>query len=259
MNIKIFIITHKEVQLPSLKDFEPLLVGAINKSEIKQYKNRDDDGNNISQKNKNYCELTGLYWIWKNIEADVVGVCHYRRFFSKSHWSNSEKYFLNGNDIEKIMEKFDVIVPKPFFYKKNVINSVNIAPNKKDIEELGKAIKKVAPDYYESYKRFLLGHESYLYNMCIMKKKLFDQYCNWLFPILEYMEKNYDISHEDEYRSRLFGFLSERLLKVWMLKNIDNKKVKHVRVIKTDESSFKAILHDVKNMYRYLAGHIYRK
>ena len=85
--------------------------------------------------------------------------------------------------------------------------------------------------------------------MCIMKKTLFDDYCKWLFDILFYMEKEHDMSREDDYRSRLFGFLSERLLTVWISKNVISQKVKPLRVIKTDESALRNKLHDIKNRY----------
>lgn len=259
MNIKVFIITHKKTDIPTMKNFEVLLVGADNKPEITIYKNKDNEGENISHKNKNYCELTGIYWIWKNIHCDVVGICHYRRFFTKSKIFNSEKYFLNTEDIEKIMKNYDVILPTPFYYEKNILDSVNIAPNKKDIQILGEAIKEISPEYYSTYKKFLHGYKSYLYNMCIMKKKDFNRYCSWLFPILQYVEDNYDISKEDEYRSRLFGFLSERLIKVWIMKNISEGRIKHIRVVKTDESSFRTILHEIKNIYRYLVSSVKKK
>lgn len=78
---KVFVITHKECEIPKVEGQYILLVGAENKSEAIKCDFRDNTGENISEKNKNYCELTGVYWIWKNVDADIIGLCHYRRFF----------------------------------------------------------------------------------------------------------------------------------------------------------------------------------
>ena len=244
-----FIFIHKKVDIITPDRYLTLLLGAEQKKNITCYENRDNEGENISDKNKNYCELTGIYWIWKNISANIVGCCHYRRYFTNANYSTDSQFFLKLTDIERIMKKYDVIVPVPKYYKKSIIESVNIAPNKKDMEEIEKAIRIVSPDYLSSYYEFISGNKTYLYNMCIMKKKYFDSYCEWLFPILFYIEKDYDISKEDAYRSRLFGFLSERLLTVWIKRNIASDKVKEIRVIKTDESAFRNKLHEIKNYY----------
>lgn len=249
VNTKMFIFSHKPIDFVVPDGYSTLLVGTENNKNVLNYSYYDNCGDNISTKNKNYCELTGVYWIWKNISADVVGCCHYRRYFTKANFSISSKYFPHLNDIDHMMEKYDVIVPKPRYYKKSILKSVNIAPNRNDMREIGEAIQKVCPEYLQAYYDFLYNNKTYLYNMCIMKKPLFDNYCKWLFDILFYIEKEHDMSQEDDYRLRLFGFLSERLLTVWINKNIIPEKVKTFRVIKTDESALKNKLHDIKNGY----------
>ena len=80
MKFSIFVATHKKFEFPLPDNYIPILVGSY-KFDLSIYQ-RDDDGEfQISYKNKNYCELTGLYWIWKNIRTDYVGLCHYRRYF----------------------------------------------------------------------------------------------------------------------------------------------------------------------------------
>ena len=88
---KVFVITHKECEIPKVEGQYILLVGAENKSEAIKCDFRDNTGENISEKNKNYCELTGVYWIWKNVDADIIGLCHYRRFFNKYRLSKKTK------------------------------------------------------------------------------------------------------------------------------------------------------------------------
>lgn len=85
MNTEIYIISHKEFEKPKLEGYKSLLVGSIFHPDIKEkFDYCDDAGDNISFKNKSFCELTGLYWIWKNSNADIIGLCHYRRYFTKS-------------------------------------------------------------------------------------------------------------------------------------------------------------------------------
>ena len=88
--------------------------------------------------------------------------------------------------------------------------------------------------------------------MCIMKKEIFDKYCQWLFNILFFIEKDYYVDNNDPYRSRLFGFLSERLIYVWLKNNVKSNRIKEVRVIKTDESFLWSVKENCKNMLRNL-------
>ena len=78
MNIKILVAAHKQYWMPEDSVYLPLHVGAEGKPDLGYTK--DNTGENISAKNPNFCELTGLYWAWKNLEADYVGLVHYRRY-----------------------------------------------------------------------------------------------------------------------------------------------------------------------------------
>lgn len=82
---------------------------------------------------------------------------------------------------------------------------------------------------------------------------MLDKYCEWLFKILTFIENDYHVDNSDSYRSRLFGFLSERLIYVWIIKNIDKTKIKEVRVVKTDEGRAWLVAQDIKNRMRRVA------
>ena len=88
-DIKIIIATHKQHFMPSDDMYLPLHVGKSGKEEL-GYQG-DDTGDNISAKNPNFCELTGLYWAWKNLPNYYLGLIHYRRFFSVKRilWKHS--------------------------------------------------------------------------------------------------------------------------------------------------------------------------
>lgn len=246
--MSIYIIAHKQVFMPNLDGYYPILVGAYNNKA--NYSIKDNIGQNISKKNSSYCELTGLYWLWKNTNDSFVGIVHYRRFFTNSKLSCNENRFLKKEEIQEILKHYDVILPIKRYYKKNVKDSLNIAPNVKDMEEIRRVLKLKYPDYIEDFNKFMEGHYSYLYNMMIMKREFLDNYCKWLFDILHEIEVNHDMTNESAYRQRLYGFLSERLLTVWIMHNIPENKIKEIRVVKIDESSFTNIKHDIRNFLR---------
>ena len=257
MKIDVYVVSHKDFKKPNIDCYKSLLVGAdYNKANLDL---KDNIGDNISSKNRNYCELTGLYWMWKNSKADILGLCHYRRYFTKAKFSSNQNQFLNTEDIKKILKKYDVIVPKKRLYKESVIQAINIAPNMSDVKEMEKAITTIAPEYLDTYHSYLNGNRCYLYNMCIMRKEILDQYCDWLFRILEFIEKDYFIDNNDPYRSRLFGFLSERLIYVWITYNINKNKIKEIRVVKTDEKTLWSVGQDIKNNIRNVVFHLKRK
>jgi len=124
-DIKVIVATHKQYQMPSDKMYLPLHVGAdSNKNETTFAK--DNTGDNISIKNPNYCELTGLYWAWKNLKNDYVGLVHYRRYFTMAKHipkTEEEKFniVLSQDETEKLLEEADIILPqKRKYYIENL-------------------------------------------------------------------------------------------------------------------------------------------
>lgn len=100
--MKIYVILHKYFNTNKYPEgYQNLLVGSYNKEHIYNNYYYDDVGDNISRKNPNYCELTGLYSIWRNSSEDIVGIVHYRRFFTTNRFSSSSKYFYNTKIIYK--------------------------------------------------------------------------------------------------------------------------------------------------------------
>lgn len=237
MDIRIYVITHKSIEIPKIPGYVSLLAGASLRRVEGSFDEKDNVGIHISERNRSFCELTGLYWIWKNSDADVVGVSHYRRFFSRRELLADEKYFLREKDIAGILMKHHLIVPKKFHYGSSVLQAINYAPNIIDMKELYQAILVCAPDYESDYRWYLRQNQTYFFNMCIMKKDDFDAYCSWLFPILFYFEKLHSIDREsNRYRKRLFGFVAERLLPVWLHHNVHISEIAEMPLINTDES-----------------------
>ena len=210
--LTMYMVTHKQIEFIP-KGRTPIFVGNGN---CNLYL-RDNVKENISERNENYCELTALYWIWKNDKhSDFVSIEHYRRFFSKKYFLTS---IIEKKEINKILEKDYVITSKPISTKMTTGEFYSARHFKNDLLIAKEAIKKFFPEYIESFETVMNGHDCALYNMCAMKKEYFDAYCEWLFKVLFYVESKVDLSDRTPYQKRAFGFLSERLFNVWLLKN----------------------------------------
>ena len=175
---------------------------------------RDDEGENISDKNRQYCELTALYWLWKHTDDDYIGLSHYRRRFDFSE-----------EVIDNIVElKADIVVTIP------VINTLGIGyqycktHSEEDWKILRDEIHSLTPDYDESFEFVEKQHYFHAYNMFIMRKSILGEFCDWLFPILFACEKRIG-AKEDSYQNRYPGFISERMLNVFLYKHKDEYSI----------------------------------
>lgn len=218
MNIKIIVATHKPYFMPSDPVYLPLQAGADINPPLSYA--RDNSGENISAKNRNFCELTCLYWAWKNLDADYLGLVHYRRHFSGNFSFNKKKRILTQAQLEKIFASCDVIMPKKrnYFIENNYQQYVH-AHHEEDLTVTRAVLEEKYPDYLPAYDTIMKRTDGYRFNMCIMKRDLMNNYCQWLFDILFEVEKRLDISNYSTYDARVFGFISERLLDIWIEKN----------------------------------------
>ena len=239
MDIKILVATHKAYWMPEDNVYLPLHVGREGKQDLGFV--GDNTGDNISLKNPNFCELTGLYWAWQNLKCDVIGLCHYRRYFSHPiinvDEENKRKVILNKEDYNRILMKYDVIVPWMHNLKTMTVKEHYCAAHhEKDLLETRAILEEKYPEYLKSFDQVMNQKKFYLFNMFVMKKELFDSYASWLFDILFGLERRIDISSYDNYQQRVYGFLSERLFNVWLCKNAD-LRVKQVPVVFLEEET----------------------
>ena len=216
-NVRIYVMTHKQFQQQLPNIYQVLHVGAKGKVDLGYL--RDDIGDNISDKNPNYCELTGLYWMWKNSTADVVGLCHYRRYFSSIPLDKKLKRILTEKDIEARLKNHDIIVSVPVFTKQNQRDFYCANHYKHDYDLTRDAIARIHPEYIPDFDEYMNGHCGSLCNMFICRKELADKYAAWLFQIYDEMESQVDLSTYDTYQARMYGFMSERLMNVWIKHN----------------------------------------
>lgn len=250
MDVNIYIATHKKMKQFSLKNYSVLQVGAEGKESFGYL--RDDSGDNISHKNPNYCELTGLYWIWKNDKkSDVTGLVHYRRYFSTAKFSLNPAYFLDGAEIGEILQSYDIILPKREWLKETAWEEYYMVSGlEKDLRRVEKIIKETYPDCMPAFREYFIQNRSWLYNMMICRKELFDEYCEWLFGILFQLETQVDDKDYTDYQKRIFGFMSERLLNVWvMYKKLNVKELRTVNTEMRIDERIRIFLRRYKNRY----------
>lgn len=231
-NIKIIVATHKKYQMPKDKIYLPVQVGADGKEKIEGYQ-PDNVGENISTQNPYFCELTGLYWAWKNIDSDYIGLVHYRRYFTENREIPKDEnakfnILLNSEELRKIFENTDVILPKKRkYYIENLYDHYKHTMYIEPLDETRKIIEEKYPEYIEEFDKLHKRTSAHMFNMFIMKKEILNDYCNWLFDILFELEKKIDVTQYDSFHARFFGRVSELLLDIWINKNkINYKEVK---------------------------------
>ena len=244
----IFICTHKDFISPV--DNGSYKIVTLDNSNL-QINNTNlqvfDDtlGDSIAYKQKGYCEMSGVYWIWKNYKSlnKYVGINHYRRYFG---------FMNNVEQVDKIFEKYDIITPVPYVYTNGytIRHQYSRSVSVQDLDIIEKIIQEKYPEYSLSYiMNIKNGNVLYATNMFIMKVEDFYKYCNWLFSILfEFDRRNNINSNQDifnminnrqttyyetsvEYQSRVHGFLAERLFTLYVLHNYADSKIYKMKTI----------------------------
>ena len=224
-SIVILIATHKPYRMPEDDMYLPVHVGAEGKVDSNGASldfgyTKDNTGTNISSKNANYCELTGLYWAWKNLDADYYGLAHYRRHFIMNHSKDKWDRIVDRVYVESKLNESDIILPKPrnYIIETNYSQYIH-AHHKEDLDTTRSIICEKYPAYVAAYDKLMKSTKGHRFNMFIMKRAYFDEYMSWMFDILFELEKRLDISNYSDNDKRVFGFVSERLLDVWINTN----------------------------------------
>lgn len=247
MNIKIYAMTHKTFDTPKDTLYIPLHVGREGKEDLGYL--GDNTGDNISDLNCYYSELTGLYWIWKNVhDLDYVGTCHYRRFLI----NEEEQRVFSRKDYEALLQEYDLVTTKRVVLNNSYHYGFSANHNVKALDMTGIVIKEKYPEYYRTYEELVNGPETYFGNMIVTSKALYDKYCEWLFTIFFEVQNRINVdTDEDAYHKRVFGFISEFLLLVFV--RVNQLKVKECMVGMFGEKA------ETREMKEKLAEYFYNR
>ena len=243
--MSIYIIAHKNFDVPVSDEFYKVLqVGTDINGVINDSWCMDNTGDNISEKNLSYNELTGLYWIWKNTSEDVVGLCHYRRYFvthigkMKNLLFGRKQGYIDREHVDKVLLDKDMIVHNKTYFKQGCKKQyLQTQKYPEDINILREVLINKYPEYVEAYDEVMTGKKCHLLNMIITRRDTLNRYCEWLFDILNEIESILISKGEKSFERRL-GMLGERMLDIWIVAN--NINIKEVYSINTERKDWKA-------------------
>ena len=225
--LKIYVASHVNIPMPNLPYCASLQTGSAQKEHWDGFL-RDDVGDNISEKNRFFGELTGLYWVWKNTTEEKVGWCHYRRFFSPMLFRAEQMKGVAVNlpiaqrilDLDQDGRIFDfelnltqLIVPTRIPANSTFHYCATHRPA--DWAAMLNGFEVVYPEEAEAAKQYFSRENSlHWWCMFIASRQVLNDYCSWLFPLLFYLEKTI-VPAEDDFHCRVFAFLTEHLFNWW--------------------------------------------
>lgn len=219
---QILVATHKAYEFPETDIYCPIQVGAAFGSNDLGVLS-DDKGDHISLKNHSFCELTALYWAWKNgffEQSEYSGLVHYRRYFTGKQYKIKNESILGEAEVAAYLNKADCILPKKRnYYIETVYSHYKHAHHIQDLDRAIAILIAKNPSYLTACNQVLKARKLHLFNMFVMKSTLCEKYCEWLFPILFELESQIDISSYTPYQRRVFGFIAERLFNIWIVHN----------------------------------------
>ena len=202
----------------------------------------DSSGDNISHLNPHFCELTAMYWAWKNVDSSYYGLFHYRRILDLSEQAqqirtdypiivsprsyNPKRQGLTTENITKLLQEYDIILPQGYKNHYNLacdegLDNYGIYAHyhyAKDLDRIIELIKSRHPEMQAALESTLFTYPPrwHIANIFIMRKELYFAYCEWLFSLLFDLSKETDLSDYTPYQARIYGFLSERMFNIWL-------------------------------------------
>ena len=257
-SVKIFISYKEKHRVLHNEIITPIQTGrALARQSFEQMLG-DDTGDNISEKNNRYCEMSAQYWVWKQYQEignpDYVGFMHYRRFFvfdsafpleGRTPWVPGIAMYrvpcFDDMCLENIAPKHiletlssaqDCYVGKPFDVRNfaplnNCMKShfLNYVPgSKREVwDAFCQIIEELYPQYVPYLEQFSSGSVMYACNMFIMRKELFFEYSSFCFGVLEALDKRIDSTAFKGQELRFLGFVAEYLLTIFVFRLQDQK------------------------------------
>jgi len=247
---KILITYNKLKKVIESEVLTPIQTGRANAKKIFANMIGDNTGDNLSNQNSEFCELSAIYWAWKNYaklnNPDYIGFMHYRRhfIFNKKHYEHNRGEFpqfdilnqayldeccINDKDINSELEGCDAIIPMAMDFELGLDNIYDQYKSYHYIEDFDTALNILAekyPQYSPHVEKYKNAKEGYFLNMFIFKKEIFFEYCAWMFDILFEVQKRLDTSAYDSYQARQVGFIAERLTGIFIIKLLSDSNLK---------------------------------
>ncbi len=227
----IIINTHIPYRMPEDPLYLPVQVGAEGKGSIGYQP--DNEGDNISRLNPYFCELTGIYWAWKNLDADYIGASQYRRYFSfHPHRKDPWQAILTAEELAPFLGRIKVFVPgKRRYYIETLYTHYAHTHYIIHLDRSRSIIGQKYPDFLDSFDQAVQQRWGYMFNMMIMEKEWFHAYCAWLFDILFELRAQLGEDGLSPYNSRYYGRVSEILFNVWLRQQLKSGMLQNTQVL----------------------------
>lgn len=221
-DVAIGVAAHKPYRMPVDPAYLPVHVGAaLNPGACPGF-HRDDEGESISALNASYSELTGLYWMWRNVDAKVKGLVHYRRLLGSPDHARRRAddpfdRVATGGELRALVDVNGVVLAKRRnYYIETVYGHYSHTFDGTHFDACREVLSDMCPGYVPAWDRLMRSRGAHIYNMFAMRADLFDAYCAWLFPVLGELVRRVDASGMTPFEARWPGRVSERLLDPWL-------------------------------------------
>ncbi|PJM78278.1 DUF4422 domain-containing protein [Bifidobacterium scaligerum] len=223
-DVCVAVATHKQYRMPNDSIYLPVQVGKELHKDVDLGFTGDDTGDSISNLNAWYSELTALYWIWKNVDSRYKGLVHYRRHFATKHKGlllsrDRFDYIIGGDEVRALLKQSDILLPKKRRYYIETMYShyAHTLPSEQ-LDETRRILEMHAPEYVSAFDSVMHRRGAHMFNMFIMSREKLDEYCSFLFPILDALVDRIDPDkYGSAFQARYPGRVSELLLDVWLL------------------------------------------
>lgn len=224
--ITVGVAAHKPYDMPEDPCYLPIHVGrALHPEIIPQLDSRfvgDDTGDNISDQNATFCELTALWWLWRNCDSDFKGLVHYRRHLASpdpSRRGSGDRLsrVATGEELLRLLSRYDAVLPRRRnYYIETMRSHWDHTQPPEQLAEAERVVADLEPGYSEALSSVLSSRGAHMFNMMVMRADLFDAYCAWLFPLLGELTRRIDPASYPPFRARYPGRVSELLLDAWL-------------------------------------------
>lgn len=232
--MRIFVVTHKETNTPPNPLYGVISVGG---ALVPRAEFSDSTGDSISPKNRHYCELTALYWLWKNSRETPLGVCHYRRFFNFLP-TNLSSYPLirlprpdnesmelladpgQAEQIDRLVQQYDLIIPRALYQSPSIGADYLRSHGRQEWDEFLRQLD----DLYGADRHSARDETRFFgNNMLICRREIFDLYATQLFHVIDRVFSAVgalpDVAGARYQPGRYPGYLAERFMSAFVNAN----------------------------------------
>lgn len=220
--ICVAVAAHKPYRMPTDSAYLPIHVGAALHPDACSGFQPDNEGENISNLNASYSELTAMYWLWKNVDADIKGLVHYRRLLGSPNRACRKAKdpfdcLVTGAELEELLCGYDILLPKKrSYYIETVRDHYAHTHDAAHLDACREVLSEMCPEIVPAWDAHMAFRGLHICNMLITRADLFDSYCAWLFPVLCELTKRIDSSGMTSFEARWPGRVAELLLDPWI-------------------------------------------